>query len=361
MIPIFPNTPPQISARDCIDLWENSLARFEDDDFLTLYVNIPFCIEHCSFCLYYRLPYPGKTALDDYLDEIELEARLYAPVFASRKVAAIYIGGGTPSLLDPAQIDRLFKIIQSNFNIDLSNDNFRCFEVHPGYFTPAKVDATLRDGFINRISFGVQSTDRKIIRSSRRNEVSNEVIDRLVQNVRRYDSGRKLNINADLMIGLESESYESLVRSFLQVSLLEIDRISVYSNRFKEEVDGPHFRFQSLDWLKRLAGDIQRESIDFTLLNTALSVYQESVAWGRTSCTGDKLFKWAYNSAPVDYNNNIGLGLGASSHMIPTGDMYWKSGPGVYKLRKDAAAAARMARAGKVRKERGWRANTYNF
>lgn len=117
-----------------------------------LYIHIPFCLTKCPYCDFYSITDLSLT--DTFLDALEGEAHLYADWFDTYD--SLYIGGGTPSVLEPRQIERLFSILRSSFAFE--EDTEVTTELNPDDVTYEKLDALRRAG-VNRLSIGVQSFD----------------------------------------------------------------------------------------------------------------------------------------------------------------------------------------------------------
>jgi len=104
-----------------------------------LYLNVPFCANRCTYCMYYSESVSKQNRvhrLDKYLDALEREIDLLRINFKKRKLRHLYIGGGTPLLLSPKQLSRLFKIINNNFLFD--SDSQFVIEGRPKNFTKEK-------------------------------------------------------------------------------------------------------------------------------------------------------------------------------------------------------------------------------
>ena len=83
-----------------------------------LYIHIPFCVKKCGYCDF--TSYRGNEyQIDEYLDYLEKELNLYSEGNLIEGVQTIFIGGGTPSILSPIQLERLFSIVRAK--LDMSN------------------------------------------------------------------------------------------------------------------------------------------------------------------------------------------------------------------------------------------------
>ncbi|MBL7154910.1 MAG: coproporphyrinogen III oxidase family protein [Candidatus Portnoybacteria bacterium] len=182
-----------------------------------LYVNIPFCKTRCAYCMYYSEVIPKSDVekkVDIYLDALAREIESYNINFKKRKTRHLYIGGGTPLLLNPKQLKRLFEIIYKNF-VFTSTSQFT-IEGRPGDFTQEKLEILVKNK-INRVTLGIQSFDEDTLRRVGRNCTVKEIYDAFKE-VRR--AGIKY-INTDIIVGLPGESkkkYQKTINHLLKLS-----------------------------------------------------------------------------------------------------------------------------------------------
>lgn len=120
---------------------------------LTLYFHIPFCETLCSFCPFIRGKYKNMSEIDTYIDALIKEIEFKAPFFKNNTVDCIYIGGGTPSLMGEANLEKLVHAISKNYNLAIKEFTFE---------TEAKsVDENLlnkaKNLGVSRISIGAQT------------------------------------------------------------------------------------------------------------------------------------------------------------------------------------------------------------
>lgn len=119
-----------------------------------VYIHIPFCDTICNFCVFQKAKYQSDADIQHYLDALIAEFDLKRHFLGSYKVDAIFVGGGTPSVLNPEQIELLGKAIRQSLNLeDLKEFTF---EVEVKSVTRDKLDALQGIG-VNRISFGAQT------------------------------------------------------------------------------------------------------------------------------------------------------------------------------------------------------------
>ena len=183
---------------------------------LGLYLHIPFCQAICSYCNF------NRGLLDDalkvrYVAALEQEIRR-AP---GGGADTIFFGGGTPSLLDPAEIARLIAACRETFEV--TADAEITLETNPETATPARL-AAFRDAGINRLSFGVQSFDDDELRRLGRIHSSARAVEAIEAAMR---TGFK-SVSFDLMLWLPAQSPASWLRTIDRALALAPDHLSLY-------------------------------------------------------------------------------------------------------------------------------------
>lgn len=193
------------------------------DEPLSVYVHIPFCHERCIYCGCNVVVTEKEGVADEYLGYVEREIALAARALgARRKVAQLHWGGGTPTYLDVAQIQRLFKAITRHFA--LTADAEIALEVDPRVTSREQI-RTLRHLGFNRVSMGVQDLDMAVQRAITRYQTEAETVGA-------YQWAREAGfqgINFDLVYGLPYQSLESWQQTVDSVIRLRPDRLAVYS------------------------------------------------------------------------------------------------------------------------------------
>jgi oxygen-independent coproporphyrinogen-3 oxidase len=191
------------------------------NDLLGLYVHIPFCSAICSYCNFNRgLMEPGLKAR--YVRALAEEIRRAEPADATRLPSdTIFFGGGTPSLLEPAEIGLLIAACRATF--DLAADAEITLETNPETATPERL-AAFRAAGVNRISFGVQSFDDEELKRLGRIHSSTRAKD-AIRDARRAGFD---NLSFDLMFWLPGQSFASWLRTIDEAVALEPDHLSLY-------------------------------------------------------------------------------------------------------------------------------------
>lgn len=181
------------------------------------YVHIPFCSQICSYCAFPKMFMYEKYVLK-YLDSLEDEID---SIYKGEVLDTLYIGGGTPSSLNVDDLDRLFQIL-SKFK--LSNNYEFTFECNIENISKEKLELMKKYG-VNRLSFGVQSFNKKILKFLNRNYSRKDVFN--VINLA-HNMGFK-NINIDLIYGIPFEDMKILKNDVNLFLKLGITHISTYS------------------------------------------------------------------------------------------------------------------------------------
>ena len=124
-----------------------------------LYIHVPFCKKRCLYCDFYSNT--DTTLKEAYIQALVREMELRKTYLKGEELKTIYIGGGTPSLLSPLELETLFDAIYRHFR--LADDMEITLEANPDDINEAYVQ-TLRSLTVNRISMGVQSFDEEDLR-----------------------------------------------------------------------------------------------------------------------------------------------------------------------------------------------------
>lgn len=187
-----------------------------------LYIHIPYCKQKCLYCSFYSLP---SVSVDDaYIDALIREIEQYKD--KKYVIDTVFIGGGTPSLLNESQIERIFGAINNTFRLDAEEVTV---EMNPDSITPSKLSIFKKCG-VNRISIGVQSFNDKELRAIGR-------IHNSLQAQKAIELAKKFfnNINIDLMVGIPSQSSNSIFYNVSTAVKLGVTHISVYSLILEED------------------------------------------------------------------------------------------------------------------------------
>ncbi len=193
---------------------------------LGLYISVPFCRTKCSYCNFASDVFSRavhKTYIDRVCDDIHhsREIASQAGGLIEPSLDTIYLGGGTPTLLDLDQLERLFVTIRSNFILEPETEI--TVECAPGTLTSAVIETFLHCG-VNRVSLGVQSFVDQEAASVGRLHKRTTVID----DVSRLREAGISNINIDLIAGLPHQTMESWQFSLREALDSGVPHVSIY-------------------------------------------------------------------------------------------------------------------------------------
>uniref|UniRef100_UPI00267D265C STM4012 family radical SAM protein n=1 Tax=Paenibacillus sp. FSL H8-0548 TaxID=1920422 RepID=UPI00267D265C len=138
---------PAVSLKE---LWEQ-----DQTDYHFLYMHIPFCGARCGFCNLFTLPDRRLDVHEQYVDALGRQAEQWAPWFQNRTFSRFAIGGGTPTLLEAGQLNRLFDIAELTMGLDPSAASISV-ETSPETVTADRMKV-LKDRLVDRVSMGIQS------------------------------------------------------------------------------------------------------------------------------------------------------------------------------------------------------------
>ena len=188
---------------------------------MELYIHIPFCVRKCAYCDFLSFP-QTKEVIQQYVEALMKEIRWAGKQYQGRAVSSIFIGGGTPSILEAEQMTAIMQAVRDSFYIEETAEI--SIEANPGTVTEEKLHAYRSVG-INRISFGLQSADAKELQLLGRIHT----YEAFLESYRMARACGFDNINVDLMSALPGQTVESWEETLTKVAKLEPEHISAYS------------------------------------------------------------------------------------------------------------------------------------
>lgn len=210
-----------------------------------LYIHIPFCKQKCLYCDFKSFA-NIEGLMGDYIDALIKEI---ADAAKGYKIRSLFIGGGTPSYLDEKSLEKLMKAIKL---LDYEDNAEKTIECNPGTVSENKFKI-IKNGGINRLSFGLQSTNNELLEKIGRIHTYEEFKEN-------YYLARKLgfdNINVDMMFGLPNQKLEDYEESLREITKLSPDHISAYSLIIEEGT--PFYNMYNKDLLILPDEDEERE------------------------------------------------------------------------------------------------------
>lgn len=194
--------------------------RNRTDSPIEIYIHIPFCVKKCDYCDFLSGP-SGPKEQEAYVQALLREINAVTEG-KGRSVSSIFIGGGTPSVLDERFIGEILEKIKEKFQ--MQEDAEITIEVNPGTADSQKLQVYRHYG-INRLSIGLQSPDDRELKILGR-------IHNYAQFLETYKEARQAgfdNINIDLMSAIPDQTYEGWQKNLRTVAELEPEHISAYS------------------------------------------------------------------------------------------------------------------------------------
>lgn len=193
---------------------------------MLLYVHVPFCVRKCGYCAFHSGPF-SRDAAEAYVEMVLREMKAWGRTLGRVAVETVYFGGGTPSLLEPGQVEALLQGAGACFNLDA--DAEITLEANP--------DSVLRPGFlgsirrlgVNRLSLGVQSLQDDLLAMLGRPHDGRQAR-RSVQAAR--DSG--FNLSLDLIWGLPGQTLKRWMDDLAEVAALAPEHLSCYGLSLEE-------------------------------------------------------------------------------------------------------------------------------
>lgn len=193
---------------------------------LALYVHIPFCKQKCFYCDFNS--FAGKEVyIEKYIEALKKEIENNNHLKNEYEVSTIYIGGGTPSHIDSKYIGEILTTIYSNYNV--IKDAEITIEINPGTVNKDKLQSYYNFG-INRISFGLQSTNDEILKNIGRIHSYKEFIEN-------FNLAREIgfnNISVDLIFGLPNQDLAIWNQTVEDIIKLNPEHISAYSLKVED-------------------------------------------------------------------------------------------------------------------------------
>lgn len=186
-----------------------------------LYVHIPFCERKCNYCDFVSF-HANYDIIDKYIIKLLSEIEYKSYLAKNYVISSIYIGGGTPSLIDKKYVRFIMESIVNNYAV--SDDAEITIESNPNSLNQDKLNTYYETG-INRLSIGLQSSNDAELKVLGRVHNYNDFLN--AYNLAIH-TGFK-NINIDLINGIPTQSAESFKKTLKQVMMLNVKHISIYN------------------------------------------------------------------------------------------------------------------------------------
>lgn len=281
-----------------------------------IYIHMPFCVKKCRYCAFLSFDAEG-SARKEYTDALEKEIRLRAALEkengTDKKIDTIYIGGGTPSVMDIASMSEMVKTVKRSFEVD--PDAEFTLEANPATLGRkdgvmlAKLQAYKFMG-VNRLSMGVQSMDNDRLHYLGRIHTAENVA-RDMEIIRRKGFD---NVNLDLMFSIPGESGDDALSDLEKILEFSPEHISCYSLQIEEGT--PFGEMAEAGELTEVPDEEDRKTYHRICRKLEAAGYEhyEISNFARKGDDPDATspYRSRHNSLYWNMDEYIGLGLGAS-------------------------------------------------
>lgn len=192
-----------------------------------VYIHIPFCTNKCFYCDFNSYVLKDQPVMD-YLRALNKEMELTVQANPPGRIKSIFVGGGTPTVLKPNEMEYFLQSVKRHFP-EWSDSIEFSMEANPGTTDLEKL-SVMRQGGVNRISFGVQAFQNTLLTGIGRIHDTDDVY-RSLDNARRAGFD---NMSIDLMFGLPNQTLDMLAESVDKALELELPHYSIYSLKVEE-------------------------------------------------------------------------------------------------------------------------------
>jgi len=216
---------------DILEIEEKYIDEEKNKRNYNLYIGIPFCPTKCSYCSFTSFVNCKDDKVNAYLDTLsfEIEKTIEFALNKNLNLNSVYIGGGTPSVLNEEQINKVFNSIKKYY--DLSKIKEITFEAgRPDTLSEKKLNC-IKNNHVTRISINPQTMNKKTLDAMGRNHSVDDILDK-------YQIARKIgfeSINMDIILGLPGETEEDVKHTIEEIVKLKPDNITVHSLAYKKK------------------------------------------------------------------------------------------------------------------------------
>lgn len=283
-----------------------------------LYIHIPYCISKCDYCDFFSIPLlnyntdipPEKIYVpEEYIDSLINEITYRLNTAKTDSLSTVYIGGGTPSLLLPEQIERIMNAIKKQCNLESGAEV--TIEMNPETVTKEKLEACKKNG-INRISLGIQSLCSGSLECVHRHCNPQNALNALEMIAKNWD-GR---FSVDVIAGLPNADDEQFISTIKKLIEYEPDHFSLYSLCIEEDTPlGKKIISGSEKSLEKIEDCADRQWLKGREL-----LKQNGYCQYEISNFAKKGFEAVHNSAYWNQEDYIGCGAGACGTLYSFGN-----------------------------------------
>ena len=262
-----------------------------------IYIHIPFCRNKCDYCSFYSIPVNNNNDIvESYVEKLLKEIDHISGIYGIADADTIYFGGGTPSILNPGQVDKIISRISKNFVLGSGTEI--TIEMNPDDLLREKLKGFTKAG-VNRITLGVQSLNTEMRKNiGRRGRVLTQ------SDFELFFSHGGFTRCLDIMAGLPGQSRSLLLNDLEAVTAYKPEHISLYLLSVDEDTPLGS-RFYPDDNFDNLQADLWGNAMDF--LSGKGYIHYEISNYALPG------FESRHNSKYWDFTPFFGFGSGAHS------------------------------------------------
>ena len=274
----------------------------------SLYIHIPFCKSKCEYCDFFSVPCGNKCIPDEYVDALVQELDFRIKLYKVHQFSTVYIGGGTPSLLKPIQLEKIMQKVLS-----LGNPSEITMEVNPEDVTEELLVA-MNDLGINRISCGIQALNDEVLQSVKRRGCVESVFNK-IELIKKSWNGI---FSVDIISALPNQSKSDFLDGLKKIVSFEPEHISMYALTIEESTPlGKKLQKGQLSYDFEAADEMWIAGRDF-LINSGYCHYE-------VSNFAKDGFACEHNMAYWKLKNYIGIGAGAVGTIYSDRTVRWSN------------------------------------
>ncbi|MDT2753846.1 radical SAM family heme chaperone HemW [Enterococcus pseudoavium] len=264
------------------------------------YVHIPFCEHICYYCDFNKVFLEGQP-VDEYIEALLKEAKLALLEHPVEKMETLYVGGGTPTSLNAAQLERLLSGLREI--LPYQNGEFTV-EANPGDLTADKL-AVMKNFGVNRLSMGVQTFDDRLLKKIGRKHTAQDVYD----TIRLLEEKDFQNVTIDLIYALPGQTLESFRDTVTRALALDLPHYALYSLILENQT-------MFMNWVRRGKMQLPEQELEAQMYAETIDAMEKA---GRKQYEISNFAKPGFESQHnlVYWNNQnyFGLGAGASGYL----------------------------------------------
>ncbi|MGI4985754.1 MAG: radical SAM family heme chaperone HemW [Janthinobacterium lividum] len=267
---------------------------------LSLYVHFPWCVRKCPYCDFNSHEWTGGGTFPEqaYLDALRADLEQALPLIWGRRIYSVFIGGGTPSLLSAAGLDRLLADLRALLPLDLRAEI--TLEANPGTFEAGKF-AQFRDSGVNRLSVGIQSFDDGHLQALGRIHGGDEARAAADIAARTFE-----NFNLDMMFALPGQTLEACRRDIDTALSYAPPHLSLY--HLTLEPNTLFHKFPPAALPDEDASADMQDWIDERMIGAGYEHYE-------VSAFAQPKRRSAHNTNYWEFGDYLGIGAGAHSKL----------------------------------------------